>query len=367
MAGLRRRSWSRIWCFSRNVGRRRGARADFVDAYRAETGETRLAISGSCPPPGRAGLRDLDRPGDRARMRDRLAHRKLTIPGLDLIYWADGEPLSRITTAMSAKVTNLYSSSVVALDPKTGKLRWYFPVHSARPCMTGMPPKPPMLVDRRVPRQSAQVAAAGKSQWLLLCARPGDGQVFSWASRLFHKLTWASGIGADGRPQVLPGLGADGRGDQEPVRTSRAPRIGCPQPTTRRPDCSMRWPGNRAPIFFTKSAAWWEPGKSFLLWRRSAPACRARPPSGFSAGDRHTDGKDRMGGAAHRKQSAGRGLGAGSSLHRRGPGVFFFFCDDSGAFCRGGCAQRKAALEFPYQSGMARFTHDVYGGGQAVH
>ena len=29
--------------------------------------------------------------------------------------------------------------------------------------------------------------------------------------------------------------------------------------------------------------------------------------------------------------------------------------------------QRKAALEFPYQSGMARFTHDVYGGGQAVH
>jgi len=46
-------------------------------------------------------------------------------PSLDLIYWGTGNPCPD-NIGDERKGDNLYTSSVVALDAKTGKLRWYY-------------------------------------------------------------------------------------------------------------------------------------------------------------------------------------------------------------------------------------------------
>jgi len=46
-------------------------------------------------------------------------------PELNLIYWGTGEPKPTFYSA-NRKGNNLYTSSVLALDPDTGKLRWYY-------------------------------------------------------------------------------------------------------------------------------------------------------------------------------------------------------------------------------------------------
>lgn len=54
-------------------------------------------------------------------------------PGLNLVYWGTGNPAGDFNDtdrfpvgADKSKDTNLYTSSVVALDADTGKLRWYY-------------------------------------------------------------------------------------------------------------------------------------------------------------------------------------------------------------------------------------------------
>ena len=47
-------------------------------------------------------------------------------PELNLIYWGVGNAESRTGTATCAKGDNLYTSSVMALDADTGKLKWHF-------------------------------------------------------------------------------------------------------------------------------------------------------------------------------------------------------------------------------------------------
>ena len=46
-------------------------------------------------------------------------------PATDLVYWPTGNPCPDYN-GDERKGDNLYSSSVVALEAKTGKLRWYF-------------------------------------------------------------------------------------------------------------------------------------------------------------------------------------------------------------------------------------------------
>src|SRR4028118_6983 len=46
-------------------------------------------------------------------------------PGTGLIYWPTGNPYPD-TDGSGRKGDNLYSNCVLALDAKTGKLRWYF-------------------------------------------------------------------------------------------------------------------------------------------------------------------------------------------------------------------------------------------------
>ena len=122
-------------------------------------------------------------------------------PALDLVYWPTGNP-GKEYNGDDRKGDNLYANSIVALDRKSGKLRWYYQF------------TPHDLWDWDATQTSVLVDAAweGRPRRLMLHAsRNGFFYVFDrengkllLAKPFVKNLTWASGIGADGRPIKLP-------------------------------------------------------------------------------------------------------------------------------------------------------------------
>jgi alcohol dehydrogenase (cytochrome c) len=122
-------------------------------------------------------------------------------PSLDIVYWPTGNP-SKEYNGDDRQGDNLYASCILALDRKTGALKWHYQF------------TPHDLWDWDATQTSVLVDAdwEGRPRKLLLHAsRNGFFYVFDRASgtRLLStpfikNLTWASGIGADGRPVKLP-------------------------------------------------------------------------------------------------------------------------------------------------------------------
>ena len=123
-------------------------------------------------------------------------------PALDLVYWATGNP-SKEYNGDDRQGDNLYSDNILALDRKTGQPKWHYQF------------TPHDLWDWDATETSILVDGAwnGQPRRLMLHAdRNGFFYVFDrekgtlLLSKPFVKnLTWASGIGADGRPIRLPG------------------------------------------------------------------------------------------------------------------------------------------------------------------
>ena len=104
------------------AGGEEGARG-FLDAYRASTGE-RVWRFYTIPKRGE--------PGSETWIGQALEHGcgATWMPGsydpeLDLIYWAIGNPCPDFA-GEERLGDNLYTSSVVALEAKTGRLKWYY-------------------------------------------------------------------------------------------------------------------------------------------------------------------------------------------------------------------------------------------------
>ena len=122
-------------------------------------------------------------------------------PDLDIVYWPTGNPAKEYS-GDDRKGDNLYANSILALDRRTGKLRWYYQF------------VPHDLWDWDATQTSVLVDVdwQGKPRQLLLHAsRNGFFYVFDrehgtllLAKPFVKLLTWASGIGADGRPIKLP-------------------------------------------------------------------------------------------------------------------------------------------------------------------
>jgi len=122
-------------------------------------------------------------------------------PGLDLVYWPVGNP-SREYNGDQRLGDNLYANSILALDRKTGRLAWYYQF------------TPHDLWDWDATQTSVIVDANWQGQprkLLLHASRNGFFYVFDRTNGKLLKvtpfvtnLTWASGVGADGRPVLRP-------------------------------------------------------------------------------------------------------------------------------------------------------------------
>ena len=179
-------------------------------------------------------------------------------PELKLIYWTTGNPCPDYN-GDERKGDNLYTSSVLALEPQTGKRRWFFQFtpHDLHDWDAAQPVLLVNTVFRGRPRKLL-LQANRNGFFYVLDRETGE---FLLGEPFVKKMTWASGIGSDGRPKLLP--------DTEP--TVAGVKV-CPAVEGASNWMSSAFHPGTGLIYvmslercniYTKSAAWWEPGKSF--------------------------------------------------------------------------------------------------------
>ena len=180
------------------AGGEEGARG-FLDAYRASTGE-RVWRWYSIPKRGEKGSETW--------VGQALEHGcgATWMPGsydpqLDLIYWAIGNPCPDF--AGEERIgDNLYTSSVVALSPKTGELKWYyqFTPHDTHDWDAV---QPMLLVDDMWRGKPRKLLMHGDRNGMFYVLDRTNGEVLL-TSNLSTKVTWHKGFTSDGKPIVDP-------------------------------------------------------------------------------------------------------------------------------------------------------------------
>ena len=243
----------------------------FLDAYRASTGE-RVWRFWTVPARGE--------PGSETWIGKALEHGCATTwltgsydPEARLLYWPTGNPCPDYN-GDERKGDNLYSSSVVALDPATGRLVWHFQFtpHDLHDWDAN---QPPLLIDaefrpstdaRGVP---SSVEGRGLARKLLVLANRNGffyvldrltGQMLM-AEPFVKRLTWASGIGGDGRPKLLPGYENSAEGTQTCPSVSGA--ANWPSSAFNPATGLFYVMASEACSVFRKNSDWFEYGKSF--------------------------------------------------------------------------------------------------------
>jgi len=118
-----------------------------------------------------------------------------------LLYWTAGNPYPP-TDGREREGDNLYSNSVLAIDGRSGQLRWHYQF-TPHDLFDFDANEPVLLVDapfRGRPRKL--LLQANRNGFFYVLDRTTGALLL--AKPFVKKLTWASGIGADGRPQLVP-------------------------------------------------------------------------------------------------------------------------------------------------------------------
>ena len=123
-------------------------------------------------------------------------------PELELLYWPTGNPCPDMN-GDERQGDNLYSDSILAIEPNSGKLRWHYQ-YTPHDLYDWDANQTPMLIDaefRGLPRKL--LVQANRNGFFYVLDRT-NGELLL-AKPFVEKMTWAAGIGLDGRPQRLPG------------------------------------------------------------------------------------------------------------------------------------------------------------------
>jgi alcohol dehydrogenase (cytochrome c) len=179
-------------------------------------------------------------------------------PDARLLYWPTGNPCPDYN-GDERMGDNLYSSSVVALDPRTGTLRWHFQFtpHDLHDWDGN---QPPVLIDASFRGRQRKLLVVGSRNGFFYVLDRLSGE-FLMAEPFVKSLTWASGIGADGRPKLLPGYENSVEGTRTcPSQTGAANWAS----TAFNPATGLFYlMASEACAIFTKNSDWFELGKSF--------------------------------------------------------------------------------------------------------
>ncbi|MBZ5560034.1 MAG: PQQ-dependent dehydrogenase, methanol/ethanol family [Acidobacteriia bacterium] len=188
------------------------ANRGFIDAYDPESGK-RLWRFYTIPGPGEKGSETWS--GDIwARGGGPTWLSGTYDPALNLLYWGTGNP----NPDWNGEVRpgdNLYADSLLALDPDTGTLKWYyqFTPHDTHDWDSN---EIPVLADLTIGGSARNVVMMANRNGFFYVLDRTNGTLL--LGKPFVKTTWATEIRPDGRPQVLP--------DQEP--TAAGNNVTCP-------------------------------------------------------------------------------------------------------------------------------------------
>jgi alcohol dehydrogenase (cytochrome c) len=122
-------------------------------------------------------------------------------PELNLLYWGVGNP-SPLYFGDGRKGDNLYTNCLLAIDADTGKLRWYYQYtpHDTHDWDSN---HVPILADLEFNGARRRVVMVANRNGFFYTFDRTDGKLL--LAKEFIRQTWASGIGADGRPIEIPG------------------------------------------------------------------------------------------------------------------------------------------------------------------
>jgi alcohol dehydrogenase (cytochrome c) len=179
-------------------------------------------------------------------------------PETGSLIWPIGNPCPDYN-GDERKGDNLFTDSVVALDPKTGELKWHYQftphdLHDWDATET------PMLVNMNFQGAPRKLLFQGNRNGFFYVLDRTNGK-FLAASPFVKKLTWAKKIGPDGRPVLAEGWQPTEAG------TEICPSV----------EGASNWmstayhPGNGLFYLmalekcnvFTKNSEWWKQGESF--------------------------------------------------------------------------------------------------------
>jgi PQQ-dependent dehydrogenase (methanol/ethanol family) len=186
----------------------------FVAAYKASTGE-RVWRFWTIPAPGE--------PLSETWVGKALEHGCTSAwltgtydPDTNQLFWTTGNPCPDYN-GDERKGDNLYSDSVVALEPETGKLRWYYQftphdLHDWDSAQTAM------LVDAPFQGKPRKLLLQANRNGFFYVIDRTNGKLLRGAP-FVDKLTWARGISPAGRPILNP------ESDPTPLGTKACPAV----------------------------------------------------------------------------------------------------------------------------------------------
>ena len=124
-------------------------------------------------------------------------------PQLNLLYWATGNPWPDFYGG-DRPGDNLYTDCVLALDPDTGKLRWYFQFvpHDTHDWDAN---ETPVLVDAEFQGRPRKLLVQANRNGFYYVLDRTSGE-FLAAQPFVKKLNWAKGVDAKGRPIEVPNM-----------------------------------------------------------------------------------------------------------------------------------------------------------------
>lgn len=188
-------------------------------------------------------------------------------PDLDTLYWPTGNPCPDYDGSERLG-DNLYSDSMLALDPATGKLKWYFQ-YTPHDVWDWDAQQPAVLVDVDWEGQPRQLLLHANRNGFFYVLDRTDGELLL-AKPFVKKLTWAREIGPDGRPVLNPNQ------EPSPEGTKVCPAVeGATNwfSTSFNPATALYYVQTLEKCtIYTKSPSEWEPGKSYYSGStRNAP------------------------------------------------------------------------------------------------
>jgi alcohol dehydrogenase (cytochrome c) len=236
-------------------GAEAGVRA-FIDAYDADTG-TRIWRTYTVPAPGEPGsetwLGNSWQTGGGSTWLTGSYD-----PDLDLLYWMTGNPAPDWNGDLRPG-DNLYTCSILALDPATGELRWHFQFtpHDVHDWDAN---QIPVLLDAEMNGQQRKlVAVANRNAFYYLLDRETGEYLLGTP---YSKQTWAAGLDGTGRPIVLPDTAPSEEGTL--VWPSLQGAVNWFSPSYSPLSQRFFIPNRRMGAIYFKADAEYQPGQPFL-------------------------------------------------------------------------------------------------------